>query len=229
MTWAERCGAYIIEDDYDSEYRFDISPIQTLQSLDSGRQVIYLGTVSKTLSPTLRLGYLIVPPMLASVFARAKRLMDRHTPGLEQEALAELIESGAYERHVRRIRRRNGERRATLLAALTETFGEEITVVGAEAGLHVVVWLNTVPRAREDALIARAYLKGLGIYPVSPLYAPTTPATELPPMAGLVMGYASLDEEAIQRGVCSLKQVIDDVCPTRPAGQLRRGSRKRQC
>ncbi len=94
------------------------------------------------------------------------------TPGLEQEALADLIESGAYERHVRRVRRRNGERRAALLAALSATLGDAVTVVGADAGLHVVVWLNRVPRAREDALVARAHAAGLGVYPVTPLYAP---------------------------------------------------------
>ena len=215
---------YIIEDDYDSEYRFDISPTPTLQALDGAGRVIYLGTVSKTLSPTLRLGYLVIPLALASLFAMAKRIADRHTPGLEQEALAELIESGAYERHIRRVRRRNGERRATLLTALTTTFGEEVTVVGAEAGLHVVVWLNNVPRAQEEVLIARAHAAGLGIYPISPLYAPASAATELPSRVGLVMGYASLDEETIRRGVRSLKQVMDEVGPRRPARQSGRSS-----
>ena len=101
LAWARCCGAAIIEDDYDGEYRFDISPIPLLHSLDEAGRVIYLGTVSKTLSPTLRLGYLVIPASLADLFARAKRLTDRHTPGLEQEALAELIGSDAYERHVR--------------------------------------------------------------------------------------------------------------------------------
>ena len=110
LAWAQRTGAYVIEDDYDSEYRFDIAPIPPLQALDDAGRVIYLGTVSKTLSPTLRLGYLVVPAALSAAFAKAKRLADRHSPGLEQEALADLIESGAYERHVRRVRRRNGER-----------------------------------------------------------------------------------------------------------------------
>jgi GntR family transcriptional regulator / MocR family aminotransferase len=224
LTWAERYGAYVIEDDYDGEYRFDVSPIPTLQALEGGERVIYLGTVSKTLSPTLRLGYLIVPAALASLFASAKRLADRHTPGLEQEALAELIESGAYERHVRRMRRRNGQRRAAVLAALHETFGEEVTVVGAEAGLHVVIWLNSVPSAREDAIVACAYQSGLGIYPVNPLYASTTSTGARPPMAGLVMGYASLDDEGIRCGVRSLKQVINNVSPKRP-DELRRGAR----
>jgi GntR family transcriptional regulator / MocR family aminotransferase len=139
LAWAQRTGAYVIEDDYDSEYRFDIAPIPPLQALDGAGRVIYLGTVSKTLSPTLRLGYLVVPTALTAIFAEAKRLADRHTPSLEQEALTDLIGSGGYERHVRRVRRRNGQRRAALLAALSVTLGDEVTVVGADAGLHVVV------------------------------------------------------------------------------------------
>lgn len=208
LAWAQRTGAYVVEDDYDGEYRFDIAPIPALQALDGIGRVIYLGTVSKTLSPTLRLGYLVVPAALSAAFAAAKRLTDRHTPGLEQEALAALIESGAYERHVRRARRRNGERRAALLAALTAVLGDAATVVGADAGLHVVVWLNRVPRSREHALVARAHAAGLGVYPITPLYAPA-PAAALPDTAGLVMGYASLDERAIERGVRILGEVLE--------------------
>ncbi|TDH61179.1 PLP-dependent aminotransferase family protein [Dankookia rubra] len=207
LAWARRSGAHIVEDDYDSEYRFDTAPIPPLQALDAAGRVIYLGTVSKTLSPTLRLGYLVVPAALAPAFAKAKRLTDRHSPGLEQQALADLIESGAYERHVRRVRRRNGERRAALLAALSAILDDAVTVVGADAGLHVVVWLDRVPREREDALIARAQAAGLGVYPVSPLYAPT-PAEARPHTAGLVMGYASLDEGTIDRGVRMLKEIL---------------------
>jgi GntR family transcriptional regulator/MocR family aminotransferase len=206
LAWARGAGAHVIEDDYDSEYRFDIAPIPPLQALDEAGRVIYLGTVSKTLSPTLRLGYLVVPPALRAAFATAKRLADRHAPGLEQEALAGLIASGAYERHVRRVRRRNGERRAALLAALAAHLGDAATVAGADAGLHVVVWLNRVPRAREDALIARARAAGLGLYPVGPLYA--APAAARPEVAGLVMGYASLDEPSIDRGVRRLREVL---------------------
>jgi GntR family transcriptional regulator/MocR family aminotransferase len=208
LVWAQHTGAHVIEDDYDSEYRFDIAPIPPLQALDDAGRVIYLGTVSKTLSPTLRLGYLVIPMRLAEAFAKAKRLTDRHAPGLEQEGLADLIGSGAYERHVRRVRRRNGERRAALLAALSATRGSAATVVGADAGLHVVVWLKRVPMAREDALIARAHAAGLGLYPVTPLYAPASAAAR-PDTAGLVMGYASLDEQAIKRGVRMLKEVLE--------------------
>lgn len=207
LAWAQQAGAHLIEDDYDSEYRYDIAPISPLQALDAAGRVIYVGTVSKTLSPTLRLGYLVVPPALSVAFARAKRLTDRHSPSLEQEALAELIESGAYERHVRRVRRRNGERRAALLTALSATLGDAVTVVGADAGLHVVIWLNSVPHADEAALIERAHTAGLGLYPVSPLYAADAGGIR-PDTAGLVMGYASLDEPVIRRGVRVIGELL---------------------
>jgi GntR family transcriptional regulator/MocR family aminotransferase len=208
LAWAQRTGAHVIEDDYDSEYRFDMAPIPPLRAMDDAGQVIYLGTVSKTLSPTLRLGYLVVPAALSVPFAKAKRLADRHAPSLEQEALAGLIESGAYERHVRRVRRRNGERRAALLAALSANLGNAVTVVGADAGLHVVTWLNQVARKQEESLIARAHAAGLGLYPVSPLYASAQPV-ERPKAAGLVIGYASLDVHTIIRGVQILGEVLD--------------------
>jgi GntR family transcriptional regulator / MocR family aminotransferase len=209
LAWARRSGACVIEDDYDGEYRYDITPIPALQALDGAETVIYLGTVSKTLSPTLRLGYLVVPLGLRDVFAKAKRLADRQTPALEQDALAELIASGAYERHVRSARRKNGERRAALLASLSKAFGDDVTVVGADAGLHVVVWLNRVPRAREDDLLARSAAGGLGLYPVSALYDPASVASR-PEIAGLVMGYASLGEREIDQGVQRLAAVLEE-------------------
>ncbi len=208
LSWARRSGAYMIEDDYDSEYRYDITPIPALQALDGVETVLYLGTVSKTLSPTLRLGYLVVPPGLRDAFVMAKRLSDRHSPALEQDALADLIASGAYERHVRSARRRNRERRAVLLASLARTFGDDVTVVGSDAGLHVVVWLNRVPREREDELLAKAAATGLGLYPVSPLYDPAVPGSH-PGIVGLVMGYASLGEREIEQGVERLASVLD--------------------
>jgi GntR family transcriptional regulator/MocR family aminotransferase len=204
LGWAERVGAHVIEDDYDSEYRFDISPIPPLQAQDGAGRVIYLGTVSKTLSPTLRLGYLVLPPALVPAFTAAKRMADRHSPWLEQEALARLIESGAYERHVRRLRRRNGERRAALLDALAEVFGAAVTVAGAEAGLHLVAWLHGVAPVEEATLVARAHAAGVGIYPVGPLYAA---AAGRRAGVGLVIGYASLGEDAIREGVRRLGRV----------------------
>src|SRR5262249_40502898 len=140
-------------------------------ALDYDANVIYLGTVSKTLSPLLRLGYLVVPTALVEAFSVAKRLADRHSPTVEQLALAELISSGAYERHVRKARRRNAERRAALLYALARSFGPTVKVEGSEAGPHVVMWLNDFSSKRKSKIAARARRAGIGIYPISPLYA----------------------------------------------------------
>ncbi|MGD9508098.1 MAG: PLP-dependent aminotransferase family protein [Geminicoccaceae bacterium] len=205
LAWAERTGAYVIEDDYDSEYRFDTRPIEPMQALGGAGDVIYLGTVSKTLSPLLRLGYLVVPASLREAFATAKRLADRHVPAPEQEALAALIASGSYERHIRRVRRRNGARRAALLAALSGALGDRVTVQGADAGLHIVAWLNDLPQVLEPELIARGHAAGIGLYPISPLYDSADGAGR----AGLVMGYASLGERDIERGIGRLATVLD--------------------
>ena len=204
LAWAAATGAYIVEDDYDGEYRHDIAPIPPLQTLDPG-SVIYVGTLSKTLSPTLRLGYLVVPGSLCPAFSEAKRLTDRHAPMLEQDVLADLLASGAYERHVRSIRRKNAERRGVLLQALTDHLGDRVTVVGADTGLHVVAWVNGIAAEREPALIAAARAAGIGLYPVSPLYDPAVPG---PKTAGLVLGYAGLDAEALRRGVAALATII---------------------
>ncbi|TIX04468.1 MAG: PLP-dependent aminotransferase family protein, partial [Mesorhizobium sp.] len=136
LAWATATGAYIVEDDYDGEYRHDIVPIPPLQTLGA-ESVIYVGTFSKTLSPTLRLGYLVIPTGLCRAFSEAKRLTDRHAPMLEQDVLGDLLTSGAYERHVRSIRRKNAERRQVLLQALADRLGPRVTVAGADTGLHV--------------------------------------------------------------------------------------------
>jgi GntR family transcriptional regulator/MocR family aminotransferase len=215
LAWARNCEAYIIEDDYDGEYRYDVAPIPTLQTLDGARNVIYLGTVSKTLSPALRLGYLVVPQALSPAFRAAKRLADRHTPGLEQEALTDLIASGGYERHVRRVRRRNGERRAALLAALQTQLRDQVRVVGAEAGLHVVAWLTRFPMDQEAMLVAAARAAGVGVYPITPLYDPSS-TSDRPDHPGLVMGYASLDDRDITRGVERLTAALEAVSAQLP-------------
>lgn len=204
LAWAQQHDAYVIEDDYDSEYRYDIAPIPPLQSLDDEGRVVYLGTFSKTLSPTLRLGYLVLPRPLAHVFAKAKRIADRHSSVLEQEALAHLIDSGGYERHVRRIRRRNGERRELLLAAIGEVFGTRARVVGGNAGLHVVVWFDAAD-AQEDVLISRALAAGVGVHPVTPQFLDPSVLTH---GVGLVMGYAALSAREIKMGIEALGRVL---------------------
>ncbi|APG93067.1 PLP-dependent aminotransferase family protein [Sinorhizobium americanum] len=210
LEWAQEKGVYVIEDDYDSEYRYDINPVPPLHSLQGGSNVIYLGTISKTLSPMMRIGYLVVPPELQDVFATAKQLSDRHSPVSDQEALATFIESGAYERHVRRVRRLNSERREILLRALQRLFGERIAVEGADAGLHVVVWFKELPKLCEDALGEAARELGIGVYGISPLHDPEAQDGIEAPL-GLVMGYSALTTREIEKGVALLAQAVDMV------------------
>jgi len=209
LQWAGRHRAWIIEDDYDGEFRYGQRPIDALQSIDQDGRVIYVGTFSKALSPQLRLGYLVLPPDLVPAFRQAKRLTDRHAPVLEQRALASLIDSGAYERHVRRVRRENERRRMALLDAIARYLPADASVAGTAAGLHVVLWLPSVRQQDESALVAAARERGVGVYPVSPLFAGPAPrARARPRPAGLILGYASLTIEQIQQGVRTLAAAL---------------------
>ena len=207
LRWARTQRAWVIEDDYDGEFRYGQRPIDALQSVDTDGRVVYIGTFSKALSPQLRLGYLVLPLELVPVFRQAKRLADRHAPVLEQRVLASLIDSGAYERHVRRTRRAHERRRAALLDAIARHLPASATVIGAAAGLHVVLWLPFLRPKDEPALVAAARSKGVGVYPVSPLFA-KPPQGMQPRPAGLILGYASLTVEMIDQGMRVLAAVI---------------------
>ncbi|BAN27753.1 MocR-like pyridoxine biosynthesis transcription factor PdxR [Caballeronia insecticola] len=204
LAWAQCHDAWVVEDDYDGEFRYGQRPIDALQSIDANGRVIYIGTFSKALSPHLRLGYMALPAALVPVFRQAKRLSDRHAPVLEQRVLASLIDSGAYERHVRRVRREYERRRAALLDAIAQWLPERARVAGTAAGLHVVLWLPQLSSRDEAAIVAAAHEKGVGVYPVAPLFAAKRPRP-----AGLILGYASLTVDEIRRGIGVLAAVID--------------------
>lgn len=210
LQWAQRHDAWIVEDDYDGEFRYGQRPIDALQSVDSDGRVIYIGTFSKALSPQLRLGYLVLPPELVPVFRQAKRLADRHAPVLEQRVLAALIEGGTYERHVRRMRRENERRRAALLDAIARYLPRDAHVSGTAAGLHIVLWLPSIVVRDEGALVTSARSRGVGVYPVSPLFADLQTRTR-PRPAGIILGYASLTSEQIQQGILALASVIAET------------------
>jgi GntR family transcriptional regulator/MocR family aminotransferase len=207
LHWARRQNAWIVEDDYDGEFRYGQRPIDALQAIDGDGRVIYVGTFSKALSPQLRLGYLVLPPALVPVFRQAKRLTDRHAPVIEQRVLASLIESGAYERHVRRMRRENERRRTALLDAVARYLPKEAQVNGTAAGLHVVLWLPSRHPEDEPELVAAARQVGVGIYPVSPLFLRAVSQMQ-PRPAGFILGYASLTVEQIQQGIRILGTVV---------------------
>jgi GntR family transcriptional regulator/MocR family aminotransferase len=207
LQWAQAHDAWVIEDDYDGEFRYGQRPIDALQSIDASGRVIYVGTFSKALSPHLRLGYVVLPEALVRVFRQAKRLSDRHAPVLEQRALASLIESGAYERHVRRVRREYERRRAVLLEAIAGSLPADARVAGTAAGLHVLLWLPSLRPGDEPRLVAAANEAGVGVYPVSPLFAGRRRGAP-GRAAGLILGYASLTVEDIRRGIGLLAGVI---------------------
>lgn len=204
LEWAERTGAWIFEDDYDSEFRYGVRPVESLQGLDRHGRVIYAGTFSKVLFPSLRLGYLVVPQQLVDPFRAAKALADTGTGGLEQRALARFIRDGHFDRHLRRVRTRNGQRRAALVAALDEHMGDQVEVLGANAGLHVMLRLRDVPLARELEVIADAERAGVRVYSPALFYS----APRERPEAELLLGYASLSLPQIRRGIARLADVL---------------------
>jgi GntR family transcriptional regulator/MocR family aminotransferase len=207
LAWAQRQSSWIIEDDYDSEFRYGLRPVAPLQSLDAHACVIYIGTFSKALSPQLRLGYLVLPPALVTPFRQAKQLADRNSPMQEQAVLAEFIRSGAYERHVRRLKRKNEQRRSALIEAISTHLGERARVEGTDSGLHVVVWIKDIPMHSEQKIVAMAKEKGVGIWPVSPLFAEGKKFRK-EPCTGFVLGYASLKKSDIDQGIRLLADVI---------------------
>jgi GntR family transcriptional regulator / MocR family aminotransferase len=200
LEWATRQNSLIIEDDYDGEFGSPGQRIECLQGLDSEGRVIYIGTFSSTILPTLRLAYLIVPPALIGVFSAAKRLCDYYSGGFEQEALASLITSGSYERHLRRVRRRNLAARAALLQAVHDHLGRRVAVTGDSAGAHVVLWLDRA--VSEEAVIAASAARGVRACGVSQYFA--GPASQ----PGILLGYSRLKETAIREGIRQLGAAI---------------------
>jgi len=200
LEHANRTGAVIIEDDYDSEFRYEGRPLAALQGLDEGGRVIYTGTLSKVLLPALRLGYMVAPPALQPAITAAKWLTDRHVALLYQAVLALFIDEGHFERHLRRMRKVYETRRATMLAAFAEHFGDRAAITGTESGMHVLVNISGVTDA--DGFIEAARREGVGIYSAAPYYA-----GEPPPGASFLMGYSSVDGAGIRRGIEILAKV----------------------
>ncbi len=202
LAWAEERDAWIVEDDYDGEFRYEGRPVEAVQGLDRAGRTLYVGTFSKILFPAARLGFIIVPPSMRHAFVNAKWWSDRHTPIIEQLALAEFIASGDFERHLQRMRKRYAERRAALLAALDHHFGAAAQVAGTRAGLHLMLRFPGIERARLDRLIRLAAQRDVGVYSADPLYQ------TLPPESALLIGYAALTPEAITAGVARLAQAF---------------------
>ena len=172
LEWAQSSGSWIVEDDYDSEYRYDSKPIASLQGLDHSSRVIYIGTFSKVLFPSLRVGYIVIPSDLVAHFVAVRHAMDVSPPHLYQGVLADFINEGHFSRHVRRMRLAYSERRDVLVNCIRKELDSVLQMHGAEAGLHLTV---TLPKGYRDRILsARAARQNLWLWPLSPSYLGAT-------------------------------------------------------
>jgi len=189
LEWARGRGAVVVEDDYDSEYRYSGAPLPALQGLSATAGVVYVGTFSNVMFPGLRLGYLVLPPDLVEPFQRAKWLADRHSAQLEQAALTDFIREGHLERHIRRMRRVYTRRREVFLDALTRAFGDRAAVLGDAAGMHLVVRFDSA------AVEARAARAGVHLVSTRGYYAGAAPPHEF------MVRFTGLSERGLREAV----------------------------
>ncbi len=200
LNWAGCSGAWIIEDDYDSEYRFGSRPIASLQGLDTDGRVIYVGTFSKVMFPALRLGYVVVPKDLVPAFSAAREATDIFSSTLYQAVLTDFIREGHFARHIRRMRMLYMDRRRVLIKAIHIQMGDMLEVIGAEAGMHLVALL---PRGTNDVAVSRkAAEKGVSAMPLSTCYL--TP----PKRGGLILGYGGANSHQIYDGISKLRMSV---------------------
>ena len=197
LNWAVRTDAWIIEDDYDSEYRFDSRPIASLQGLDTSAKVIYVGTFSKVMFPALRVGYLVVPKDLVSAFAAARDAADVFSATLYQAVLTDFIREGHFARHIRRMRMLYMERRRMLSEEIRSEMAGRLEVIGGEAGMHLAALLA---RGSDDVAISkRAARSGISATPLSTCYM------RPPARGGLILGYGGTNAREIRAGVRKLR------------------------
>lgn len=207
IDWARRCGAYVIEDDYDSDFRYRGSPLAALMGLDEHGCVIYLGTFSKSIGAGLRLGYLVVPKALAKAARTAKALLDNGHPWLDQAVMAEFIHGGSYANHLRRIRHLYSERRDCLVEALRLHFGD-VKLSGLESGMHLAWHLpEHFPSASE--LQNLALQRGVGIYSLDSGAAHDYGGCDYSRRT-VVLGFSSLDEYQIRAGIQRIADALSE-------------------
>jgi GntR family transcriptional regulator/MocR family aminotransferase len=204
LEWAPRAGAWILEDDYDSEYRYAGRPLAALQGLDRDGRVIYVGSFSKVMFPSLRIGYLVVPPDLAGAFARARSALDSYPSALAQPALAEFMAEGHFAAHVRRMRALYAARLDALQAAAGRNFGGLLSVPDSDAGMQVAAELTPELAARMSDREASARAAGAGVV-ATPLSAYFSGA---PTRQGLLLGYAAVPEGEIDHAAATLARAL---------------------
>ena len=202
LEWAQSSGSWILEDDYDSEYRYGSMPIASLQGLDSNSRVIYIGTFSKVLFPSLRLGYIVIPPDLIERFLTVRRAMDLGPPNFFQEVLADFIREGHFARHIRRMRVVYGERASVLVSSIRKELGSAVEICGGDAGMHLAVTMND--ETADVEIAERAARQNLWLWPLSPYYLGDAARR------GFVLGFGSTAAADIPEAVRKLRQPARD-------------------
>ncbi|MGG1947654.1 PLP-dependent aminotransferase family protein [Trinickia sp. NRRL B-1857] len=201
LEWARRCGAVVVEDDYDGEFRFDGRPMESLKSLDSAGLVAYVGTFSKTIFPELRIGYVIAPRGLNAALLKAKQACDWHTCTLTQTALARFMLDGHFARHLRRVHKRYDVRRAMLIDHLQHRLAPWFEPIVPAAGIHLSALLKT--GIDEKSLIEAARERSIGLYGIGDFHMGE------PGRPGLLFGYGGVSEEQIEQGLNQLAVLLE--------------------
>jgi GntR family transcriptional regulator/MocR family aminotransferase len=205
LDWARRTRSWILEDDYDSEYRYASRPLGALQALDANARVIYIGTFSKVLFPSLRIGYLVVPRELVADFTRHRESIDLFSPALEQLVLTDFLAEGHFGRHVRRMRALYHARRDALVRGLAQ-HAPPIVPYNTDAGLHIAAFL---PDADDVALAQEASARGIDLIPLSSCYAGRAPKR------GVILGFGGASERRLIAACRTLGQVLEAHALTR--------------
>lgn len=203
LEWAERHNAAIIEDDYDSEFRFGGRPLEPLRTLDKNGRVVYVGSFSKTMLPTLRLGFIVTPPSLRDALHRAKFITDWHTPLHTQRALTEFIDGGDFARHIRRMNRVYQERHEIVLSILQHDFADHLDVMPSRAGLHIGAIARTLSAEPIAMVLRNASDAGVEVHGLARL------GVERAGPAGMIIGYGSIPASDIPRGLAILHNCFD--------------------
>ncbi|MEL6938555.1 MAG: PLP-dependent aminotransferase family protein [Cyanobacteria bacterium J06598_1] len=226
LEWAQKTGSLIIEDDYDSEFRYSGRPIPALQGLDRYQRVLYVGTFSKVMFPGLRLGYVVLPPALVPVFQRAKWVCDRQSSLLHQAALTDFIAEGQLAKHIRRMRSIYEKRRQRLIDLLQEISRDlgGVEIAGDPAGLHFMARLplNQIGCSAKQ-LVTRAKAQGVNLFDITPYYHPDTlfsktsgsekQPTRLPERSAFIFGFGGLNETTIERAIAGIRPLFEKPSP----------------
>ncbi len=199
LDWAQKSGSWIIEMDYGSEFRCESKPVASLQGLDANDRVIYIGTFSKVLFPSLRLGYIVIPADLIEHFVSVRMAMDLGPSSLHQVVLADLIGEGHFSRHLRRMRMLYGERRSLLMESIRKEFGFGVDVSGGQAGMHLTVTFKGIC---DQEIARRARSQNLWLTPLSTSYLGQASRQ------GFILGFGSTPAEAIPAAVRKLRGML---------------------